>query len=375
MQRWRSWHLLPLPRQTKRWRTTNIGMPPSNRTRTDADGRFVAWGLHPGQQDLWVRAPGFAVTRQSVVILEEDPSRASVRLERGARVQGTVRLADGAPVSRARVEALQDSVEPGVGMAYQGPGWARRFAFSRRDGSFEIDQIQAGRLELKVRESRGSANQVVTLADGEEHFWEDCAPGIAEGVKAAIDELTASGARLDRLALPEAGQARELFLRTSLFGVEGLSFFEEAYADRIETIDPNVRARFEAAREVSALAYFTGMRKVEELAAAADERLARVDVLVTPTVPITPPTLDEVASADDYARANGLMTRNSQPINLLALCAITMPVALDQAGMPVGMQLVARAGQEERLLAVALACEKVLGAAAERLGTPPLCAD
>ena len=229
--------------------------------------------------------------------------------------------------------------------------------------------------EALMRRCDAVAPADIRLGICEEHFWDDCAPGIAEGVKAAIDELTASGARLDRLSLPEAGLARERFLRSSLFGVEGLSFLEQAYPDRIESIDPNVRARFEAAREVSALAYFTGMRKVEELAATADERFARVDVLVTPTVPITPPTLDEVASADGYARANGMMTRNSQPINLLALCAITMPVALDRAGMPVGMQLVARGGQEERLLAVALACEKLLGSAADRLGTPPLCAE
>ena len=80
-----------------------------------------------------------------------------------------------------------------------------------------------------------------------------------------------------------------------------------------------------------------------------------------------------MSTAEGYARANGLMTQNTHPINLLALCAITLPVALDAVGMPVGMQLVARHGQEERLLAVALACEKLLGTPRQRLGTPPLC--
>jgi aspartyl-tRNA(Asn)/glutamyl-tRNA(Gln) amidotransferase subunit A len=212
------------------------------------------------------------------------------------------------------------------------------------------------------------------LAICDEHFWDDCAPGIAEGVKAAVDELTAKGARLRRLSLPEAGDARERFLRAGLFGVEGLSFLEAEYPDRKETLDPNVWVRLEYAQTVSGVQYFSEMRKVRELATAADRRLRDVDVLVTPTVPITPPTVDEVASAEGYASANGLMTHNSQPINLLGLCAITLPVALDEAGLPVGMQLVARAGEEERLLAVALACEKTLGNARERLGRPPLTA-
>ena len=48
-----------------------------------------------------------------------------------------------------------------------------------------------------------------------------------------------------------------------------------------------------------------------------------------------------------------------------------MPVGRDSAGMPVGLQLTAAAGGEERLLGIALAAERVLGTA-DRLGTPPL---
>ena len=47
---------------------------------------------------------------------------------------------------------------------------------------------------------------------------------------------------------------------------------------------------------------------------------------------------------------------------------------LDKAGMPVGLQLIAPAWAEERLLAIALAAERVLGTATERLGIPTLLA-
>src|SRR5262247_3183777 len=60
--------------------------------------------------------------------------------------------------------------------------------------------------------------------------------------------------------------------------------------------------------------------------------------------------------------------------NYLGLCAITMPVGRDRAGMPVGLQLTAPAHAEEKLLTIALAAERVLGTAADRLGTPPLLA-
>jgi Asp-tRNA(Asn)/Glu-tRNA(Gln) amidotransferase A subunit family amidase len=51
-----------------------------------------------------------------------------------------------------------------------------------------------------------------------------------------------------------------------------------------------------------------------------------------------------------------------------------MPVGFDRAGMPVGLQLTAPAGAEQRLLAIGLAADQVLGTAADRLRTPPLLA-
>ncbi len=221
-----------------------------------------------------------------------------------------------------------------------------------------IDGLEAGDLRLGICD---------------EHFWDDCSPGIAEGVKQAIDELTGAGARLIRLALPEAREARGRFVTGALFGVEGLSFIAEHYPDREKTLDPNIAARFDIAREVPATDYFTQKRKIEELAAAAHYKLRHVDVLVAPTVPLTPPTVEAVADAEVYGHANGEMTRNTQPINLLELCAVTLPVALDAEGMPVGLQLIAGHGEEEKLLAAALACERELGTARDRLGVPPLC--
>jgi Asp-tRNA(Asn)/Glu-tRNA(Gln) amidotransferase A subunit family amidase len=84
------------------------------------------------------------------------------------------------------------------------------------------------------------------------------------------------------------------------------------------------------------------------------------------------------ADAADAAFAAGVsnrrIVRNTAWVNYLGLCAITMPVGRDRAGMPVGLQLSAPAHAEERLLTIALAAERVLGTGAEKLGTPPLLA-
>ena len=97
-------------------------------------------------------------------------------------------------------------------------------------------------------------------------------------------------------------------------------------------------------------------------------------MIASPTLCLTPPLMSEVADADNHLRVNRRIVRNTVAVNYLGLCAITMPVGRDRAGMPVGLQLIAPAGAEERLLAIGLAVERVLGTAADRLGTPPLLA-
>jgi len=60
--------------------------------------------------------------------------------------------------------------------------------------------------------------------------------------------------------------------------------------------------------------------------------------MVLPTLCLTPLLMSEVADADSHLWVNRLIVRNTLAVNYLGLCAITMPVGRDRAGMPVGLQ-------------------------------------
>ena len=84
------------------------------------------------------------------------------------------------------------------------------------------------------------------------------------------------------------------------------------------------------------------------------------------------PLLDEIAhDLDAYVRVNAATLRPTCPVNLLGLCAVTIPVGQDRSGMPVGLQFVGPSGADEAVLAAAHAAEQVLGTASTILGTPP----
>jgi aspartyl-tRNA(Asn)/glutamyl-tRNA(Gln) amidotransferase subunit A len=97
---------------------------------------------------------------------------------------------------------------------------------------------------------------------------------------------------------------------------------------------------------LSARDYLARLERLRALARSAAPRLDVVDVIASPTLCLTPPLMSEVAEADSHLRVNRRIVRNTIAVNYLGLCAITMPV---------GLQLTAPAGAEQRLLVEAAA--------------------
>lgn len=206
----------------------------------------------------------------------------------------------------------------------------------------------------------------------QDFFWDDCSPGVAEGVRAALAELEAAGARLVPFALPGVVEAYEYIKIGGLAAAEAYSFVQAELPEVFETLDPNVANRMAEAGALPARDYIRRKAGIAALARGAQAALAEIEAVATPTIPIAPPTLDEVAQPEGYRRNNMLMLRNTSIGNLMGLCAMSLPVALCGAGMPVGLQLMAKGGGDARLVALSTAVEGVLGDAPARLGTAPL---
>jgi aspartyl-tRNA(Asn)/glutamyl-tRNA(Gln) amidotransferase subunit A len=103
----------------------------------------------------------------------------------------------------------------------------------------------------------------------------------------------------------------------------------------------------------------------------AADRIRSVDLLAAPTAPLAPPPVQGLQDGETYRRANLACLRNTAVLSYLGVCAVSVPVGLDRAGMPVGLQVARAGGEDETLLELAAAVEAVLGAPADRLGPPP----
>ena len=220
---------------------------------------------------------------------------------------------------------------------------------------------------METREING-----LSLGITKDYFWDRCSDDVGETVENAIAELKNAGAKTSAIKMPEAGTSVQVWGEGAIVASEGYSFLQTYLPEWIDSLDPNVLSRMEVAREAKTLDYFAALFKISELSASVHAKLENIDVLAVPTVPITPPKIEDLVEPEAYKKNNLLALSNTMPGNVLGICAITLPAGLDKSGMPVGLQLIALPNREEKLISVALGIEKILGTPRDRLGIPPL---
>jgi aspartyl-tRNA(Asn)/glutamyl-tRNA(Gln) amidotransferase subunit A len=204
-------------------------------------------------------------------------------------------------------------------------------------------------------------------------FWDGCENGIGDIVRRAIDSLARAGAVVKEAPLPEARDVYAIYAEGGISAIELRAFLDRELPDWLATIDPVNAPALRNAENLSARDYLSRRSRMLEAAKRAAARFDDVDVIALPTVMFTPHVLADDTSAEQFWVHNRNMLHNVMPANFLTLCAATLPVGLDRLGMPVGLQLFAKGGDDERLVAIACAAERVLGIPREILGVPPLC--
>ena len=205
------------------------------------------------------------------------------------------------------------------------------------------------------------------------HLWSGATPDIASTVHSALAELEQAGAHLVEVDALELDEAGERYLAGELVQPERFESLERDLPGWTAILDPTVGKRLESARDVSAVDYVAVLRLRHRLSASLHARLdaRRIDLIATPTLPITPPPVSALSQLDVYRAVNRDMLSGTGPASMLDMCAVSLPAGLDGHGMPVGLQLIGRTGTDHALLDHAVAVESVLGTNLERLGVPP----
>lgn len=190
-----------------------------------------------------------------------------------------------------------------------------------------------------------------------EFFFERADEETRQHVEAVVQRCEQAGARVSEVALPSsfAGAPEAHF---DMMFVEAAFSHREVYAEHRDRYSPQMRDLIEKGRALSGVAYLQAQRQQETFRTELDTICRGVDVLLTPATP---------APAPRGFATTGDPTFNG-PATFAGLPSLSLPSGLSRGGLPFGIQLMAAAFAEPRLLAAAKWCEDVIGfSAAPRL--------
>jgi aspartyl-tRNA(Asn)/glutamyl-tRNA(Gln) amidotransferase subunit A len=181
----------------------------------------------------------------------------------------------------------------------------------------------------------------------------DVQAAIAEAVKV----FEGLGCRVQQVALPRARYG--LGVSYAIAGPEALALHESLLREHGSKYAVDVRRRILAARGLAATDYVKGQRARTLLRDEINETLQKVDCLLAPTLPIAAPPVgaSEVRIGDRTESVRLALTMFTRLFNISGHPVLCLPCGFDPEGMPLSLQLVGRAFDEETILRLAQAYE------------------
>jgi aspartyl-tRNA(Asn)/glutamyl-tRNA(Gln) amidotransferase subunit A len=195
------------------------------------------------------------------------------------------------------------------------------------------------------------------IAVSKRYFYDDIDAEIESVMQASLEQFAKLGARIVEVDLPEADAWNSCC--ALVISAEAAAF----HGPWLRTADysEQVCARLVQGLGVPAASYIDALRlRAGALQVFSRKVFGKADLFHAPVVAFQTPTIAEsdVGGGSKMAGALAKATRLTRPGNYLGVPALSVPAGFTRAGMPVGMQLLARPFDEGLLFAAGNAYQK-----------------
>ena len=192
-------------------------------------------------------------------------------------------------------------------------------------------------------------------------FHDDLSPVVTDAFSAALGRLSAAGATVVDLPMPEFAQGAAVNPRGALTSAEAYWWHRRWLKDGADKYDPRVIVRIRAGETVTAATYIDLIKLRERFIRTINTAATGYDAMLMPTTPDTAPTIAEAGKDDEtYFRINFRMLRNAAIINLFDGCALSVPCHAPGTA-PVGLMIAGTQNTDRKILAIGLAVEGIIG--------------
>lgn len=180
-------------------------------------------------------------------------------------------------------------------------------------------------------------------------FFTNIDMAIESAMNEAIEVIRGMSSRVIEVDLPS--------VPTGVQAPEVYAVHKKYYANSPELYLPWMRQRLAQAATADTGAYVEDRFALERVRRTVNEVFAEVDLLITPTTPVPPITIEE-ASKMAPSLAGEVWLRNTRPFNCYGLPTISIPCGFTNSGLPLGLQIAGPRFAEGRVLAFAHAFEQ-----------------
>jgi aspartyl-tRNA(Asn)/glutamyl-tRNA(Gln) amidotransferase subunit A len=178
-------------------------------------------------------------------------------------------------------------------------------------------------------------------------FWNEADGEITHAVDAAAAALGTMTAGVQDIAL--STQVDRTVVRC-----EPYTYHQKYLPQQESGYDPETLKRIRSGADVTAAQYIQAYRDLLQQRRQILQTFERIDLILSPTAPILPPSLSDLQAAPDQLRTKELfMLRNTRPFNIFGLPAISLNCGFSKSGLPIGLQITGAPGAEGAILALA----------------------
>jgi len=170
-------------------------------------------------------------------------------------------------------------------------------------------------------------------------------------VRAAIKDLESLGATIVDVELPWPDVSRAVY--NAVVATESAEYHRTWLRERRDDYVSPGADFFEQGLLVPGWRYVQAQRARTLLMRQAAAVFRKVDAIVAPTAPIAPPSFEACRAS---GVVQGLISHCKRPFSPLGVPVLEVPVGFC-AGLPIGMQIVGRWGEEQVLFAIGAAYE------------------
>jgi aspartyl-tRNA(Asn)/glutamyl-tRNA(Gln) amidotransferase subunit A len=181
-------------------------------------------------------------------------------------------------------------------------------------------------------------------------FYEGLDPEIEAAMNNALGVLRRLTAGLREVSLQPISD----MIAPNIVLAENYSFHAPYFAKTPELYHATISRNLRRGSEVSTADYILARRELDAARRGIGAVFSSVDLLITPTTAMPPPTIEEAVRLGIELE----LIRNTAPFNVYGLPTISIPCGFTSAGLPIGMQISGPRFGEPNVLALAYAYEQ-----------------